>query len=151
MASKRWYRIVPLVGLVLILAAGVAVVSAHGGSVNPGVIHTCVNTASGEFKVVDASAVCKNGQSPLDWNAVGPQGPQGDQGPIGPAGADGAPGISAYEVVVAKLPAAGNNGTNPKTHQALTQTTRGRSKLRTMRQMEIGTCKSMQSALLWVS
>ena len=95
-------RALPAKGVLLLSAVaaifGVAtVVSAHSGPSSTGTIHSCVNTSSGEIKIVAADAVCSNGRQPLDWNAAGqtgPQGPAGATGPEGPAGETGPQGPS---------------------------------------------------------
>ncbi|PKB64170.1 MAG: hypothetical protein BZY80_03470 [SAR202 cluster bacterium Io17-Chloro-G2] len=64
--------------LVALLAMAVASqVSAHVGAPASGVIHSCVNQASGELKIQSATEDCKKNQSPLDWNIQGPPGPSG--------------------------------------------------------------------------
>ena len=55
-------------------------------------IYACVNNASGETKMVAQNATCKNNESLVVWNVVGPQGPIGPQGPAGPAGPTGPAG-----------------------------------------------------------
>jgi Collagen triple helix repeat (20 copies) len=58
-------------------------------------LYACVNNSSGEIKLVAQNAACKNNETLVVWNVVGPQGPigpQGPQGPAGPAGATGATG-----------------------------------------------------------
>ena len=60
-------------------------------------IFACVNNSSGEIKLVAQSATCKNNETLVVWNVVGPQGPIGPVGPQGPAGPIGpaGPGILA--------------------------------------------------------
>jgi hypothetical protein len=36
-----------------------------------GVVHSCVNTHSGELKIVNAGDDCKNGWTALNWNVGG--------------------------------------------------------------------------------
>ena len=69
--------------ILLVLSAGVVTatqLSAHLAPVVAGVIHSCVNNASGEINIVDANENCKGNRSPLDWNDVGPEGPAGADG-----------------------------------------------------------------------
>lgn len=54
------------------------------------VINTCVNN-KGDIRIAPASG-CRNNESPLSWNQVGPVGPQGPAGPMGPPGATGSTG-----------------------------------------------------------
>src|SRR5882672_6455215 len=49
-------------------------------------IYACVNNSSGEIKLVAQNATCKNNETLVVWNVVGPQGPIGPAGPAGPAG-----------------------------------------------------------------
>lgn len=53
-------------GLFLGLTAPAAY--AHGGDAAK--IHACVNNHSGEIKIVDANAVCKHHETPLDWDVA---------------------------------------------------------------------------------
>ena len=84
-----------LVAILVVVGGGVAL--AHGGPVNLGVIHACLNNG-GQLTIVGASDTCPGSQTSLDWNAEGPtgpqgsQGPQGNQGPVGPTGPQGPQG-----------------------------------------------------------
>jgi hypothetical protein len=80
-----------LVLMGLLGASLTALISAHGG--DSGIIHSCVNEASGTIKIVDANDSCHYNWDSLDWNMSGPQGVPGDAGP------QGEPGMSGYEVV----------------------------------------------------
>ncbi len=42
-----------------------------------GTIRACVTTNSGAIKIVGASESCKNNETLLEWNIMGPQGPAG--------------------------------------------------------------------------
>src|SRR5438270_7800995 len=55
-------------------------------------IYACVNNASGETKLVAQNATCKNNETLVVWNVVGPPGPIGPQGPAGPTGPAGPAG-----------------------------------------------------------
>jgi hypothetical protein len=72
-------------------------------------IHACVNNTSGNVRILAANAVCRNNESPIDWNIQGPAGPQGEPGPTGEQGPPGAngEGISAYAHVVVDRDATG--------------------------------------------
>jgi len=61
-----------LLGLVFFVALAVVTpaVYTHGG--DPTLIHSCVNKSSGEIKIVDANATCKNNETALDWPATSP-------------------------------------------------------------------------------
>jgi hypothetical protein len=69
-------------------AAGAAIAGPVGSD---GIIHGCYDSG-GNVKVVDASASCPKGYTPLNWSVTGPQGPQGATGPAGATGATGAQG-----------------------------------------------------------
>lgn len=67
-----------LVGAAIILS--VAAVSALGSIPDgDGVVHGCYKTASGQLRVIDndAGQGCKDGETSLVWNQVGPTGPTG--------------------------------------------------------------------------
>lgn len=49
----------------LALAGVTPAVYAHGG--DPTLIHACVNKSSGEVKIVDANASCKQHETAVDW------------------------------------------------------------------------------------
>jgi hypothetical protein len=60
-----------------------------------GQIFACVNTSSGEIKLVAQNTTCNGNATLVVWNVAGPQGmigPAGPQGPSGPAGPTGAQG-----------------------------------------------------------
>jgi Collagen triple helix repeat (20 copies) len=55
-------------------------------------IFACVNNGNGDVRLVGQNAICKNNETLVVWNVVGPQGPIGPQGPAGPVGATGPAG-----------------------------------------------------------
>lgn len=55
---------------VLALAVVTPAVYMHGGDST--LIHACVNKSSGEIKIVNATASCKNNETALDWPATLP-------------------------------------------------------------------------------
>src|ERR1051326_35150 len=73
-----------------------------------GQIYACVNNNSGEVKLVGQNTTCKNNETLVVWNIVGPQGLIGPAGAAGPqrpprpARAAGAQGATA----AARAPAA---------------------------------------------
>lgn len=85
----------------LVAAGGVAIAV----SSEPSTISACVNTRSGDVRIIDPAQTCNTVyETPLVWNQqgvagqagpqgvpgpAGPQGPAGETGPQGPAGADG--------------------------------------------------------------
>jgi parallel beta-helix repeat protein len=50
------------------------------------VLYACVNTSSGEVKLVSPGTACHNNWTLVMWNVTGSQGPAGPVGPTGPAG-----------------------------------------------------------------
>jgi len=64
----------------LVLSAATAAEAQAGG-----VIHACVNQ-NGLIRIVSSGDVCRNNETPVQWNVKGPVGPQGPAGPPGPAG-----------------------------------------------------------------
>jgi hypothetical protein len=54
------------------ILTGAGIASAHGGDTSQ--IHSCV-TRNGLLRVVEATAQCPKGETPLDWNIQGPPGP----------------------------------------------------------------------------
>lgn len=67
------------------LAGGTSTVSAHGG--DGGLVHSCVKNSA--IRIISPTDTCKVGETPLDWNIIGPKGPPGPQGPVGPQGETG--------------------------------------------------------------
>ena len=55
-------------------------------------VHACVNTTSGEIRIVSNADSCAEGETHLEWNIMGIQGPQGEGGPAGPMGPAGPTG-----------------------------------------------------------
>ena len=55
------------------------------------VIHGCVDK-KGKVRIVDNLSECKEEETPIYWNVVGPQGEPGPQGPGGPQGEPGPQG-----------------------------------------------------------
>lgn len=85
-----------------------ATFAATAVAANTGVINACVNSASGELKIVGPTDVCKNGETPLTWNQEGPAGPQGVPGTNGTNGANG---VSGYVRVAWVAIPIGTSGT----------------------------------------
>jgi len=71
---------------------GVGVTSASGDDV----FHACFKDVSTKVRassiLVNATPVCKSGETPRTWDQSGPGGAQGAEGPQGPAGAPGSSG-----------------------------------------------------------
>ncbi len=101
---KHWLLVT---ALVLIAASGAAVAYAADSNT----VYACVHSVNGNARVVGAAAFgakqadCRQNETAVTWNIVGPQGPQGAQGqlgpagPTGPAGPPGSPGVSGYEII----------------------------------------------------
>jgi hypothetical protein len=75
------------------LGAGVMTVTADQDA---STLHGCVDSKSGQVRIVDDAALCNaKKETAVAWNVQGPAGPQGPQGPQGepgPMGATGAQG-----------------------------------------------------------
>jgi hypothetical protein len=76
-------------GLVVLLLA--FVVGVAYALTDDGVIHACVKD-NGQVRIVNAASDCKNQETHIQWNIVGPQGPKGDTGDTGPQGPQGVAG-----------------------------------------------------------
>lgn len=68
-----------------------------------GAIRACIAN-SGVLRIVGATETCKTGETPIVWNAAGPQGPAGAAGPGGPAGPAGPVGPQGPEGPAAQIP-----------------------------------------------
>jgi len=89
---RRWQMAAgALVGVAALAVGGMALATIPGGS---GVIHGCYNDVNGGLRVVDDGTTCKDRETAIQWNQLGPQGPQGLPGPAGPAGPPGASGLA---------------------------------------------------------
>lgn len=85
--TRRRLLAVSIATLIAVVAAGTTYATTGGLSGVPdegGVFHACVNNASGEVKLVVATASCATGSTAVSWNQAG------QQGPPGPPGASGA-------------------------------------------------------------
>ena len=70
----------------LLSVSGPSVVIAQGTTQ----IHGCVK--NGNLRIIGPTESCKQNETPLAWNIVGPSGPPGPQGPAGIPGPQGGPG-----------------------------------------------------------
>lgn len=80
------------VTLVALVVAGLATYS-WAASADGTTINACLNN-DGKLRLVPALSACKNSESPLSWNTVGPVGPQGSAGLQGLAGLQGPAGLA---------------------------------------------------------
>ena len=78
--KQSWPAVALILALALLALFSATMASAHDGSISPGVVHTCVNSSSGEIKLVEAGENCKKNSDPVDWDIVGPKGDTGDAG-----------------------------------------------------------------------
>ena len=51
--------------------------------------YACKNNSDGTIKIVAEAATCKNNETKISWNQVGPEGPIGPQGLQGQMGSAG--------------------------------------------------------------
>jgi hypothetical protein len=77
-ASRSGFTIVLAFVFGFLGSQAATIVSARGGDGN--VINACVNSSSGEIKVVAANAACRKGEYHVDWNTGGGQNPGGITG-----------------------------------------------------------------------
>lgn len=54
--------------------------------------YACVNKSSGTIHMVEKGGGCKNNETLIEWNNVGPEEPRGPEGPRGPKDEKGDPG-----------------------------------------------------------
>src|SRR5439155_22012444 len=87
--------------IVIVSAAAIAGMALGGAAFavasSPGdaVIYSCYSQAKGTWRPIDYPAQkCKDGETLLSWNRVGPTGPTGSTGPSGPSGPAGSTGPS---------------------------------------------------------
>lgn len=85
--------------VVAVVAAVFTLVLTSVGTVwathSTGLIDACAHNTTGALRLVDDPNDCKHAETPVHWNADGPQGPQGVPGPQGPEGPQGPPGSGA--------------------------------------------------------
>jgi hypothetical protein len=91
-----------VVGLMVaaLLVATAGFVAAQSSTVISG----CYHNSTKVLRILPTSSCDPKNETPLSWNAVGPEGPQGPQGPQGETGATGPPGPAgtsdAYFIIV---------------------------------------------------
>jgi hypothetical protein len=88
-------------GLVLLFAAPIAAQDTA--------VYACVSKEGG-VRLVTANERCRNHETRVRWNIVGPQGPQGPAGPQGPTGAQGPQGPAGAQGPAGPQGAAGPQG-----------------------------------------
>jgi hypothetical protein len=82
-----------LVGVALLSALAVRVVSAATATPTPTTYYACINLAGGgHIAMTTADGTCHASETKISWNQTGPEGPAGAQGPAGPAGLTGPQG-----------------------------------------------------------
>lgn len=79
-------------GLALAAVSTGGVALAHGDDASQ--VHACVTQKSGNVRVIEPEAPCRDSEAALDWAIEGVPGPAGPQGPAGPAGPQGPAGPS---------------------------------------------------------
>jgi hypothetical protein len=84
-------RVGLFVGALALVATGAAIgVTSNAYTDANGVYKGCVDKSSGILRVLTPTGqTCRNSETAIDWNQVGPQGPQGIQGIQGPKGDKG--------------------------------------------------------------
>src|SRR5262245_20483733 len=67
--SKRLLAALMLASVLLVVLLSVPrVTRAHGGDTT--LIHSCVNAANGDIRIIGANDTCRANQNPLDWPSV---------------------------------------------------------------------------------
>jgi hypothetical protein len=80
MVTGKW----PLLGIaaiVIVALAGALVttqIGAHGG--DPDLLHSCINNASGEVKIIGPNDACQKNWTAVDWSTSGAPGEAGPAG-----------------------------------------------------------------------
>ena len=99
-------------GMVVALVAALIATTSIGlaSAAATGVIDACVNSSSGELKIVGAGETCKNNWIKLQWNAQGLPGATGATGATGLTGATGATGQSGSQGPTGPMGASGATG-----------------------------------------
>jgi hypothetical protein len=84
-------------------------------------VQVCMNSGSGEIRVVAAATQCRRNEASFAWNLVGPMGPAGPagsvgaigaMGPIGPRGMQGIPGADGAPGAIGATGLTGPQGLN---------------------------------------
>ena len=70
-----------------------ATAAAHGGNIDPNVIHACVQQSSNQVRIVGVNGSCTNTEIPAHWGIIGPKGAQGEKGDQGIQGIQGIQGV----------------------------------------------------------
>ena len=70
-----------------------ATAAAHGGNIDPNVIHACVQQSSNQVRIVGVNGSCTNSEIPAHWGIIGPKGAQGEKGDQGIQGIQGIQGV----------------------------------------------------------
>jgi hypothetical protein len=92
----RLSTVVAATAALCVAMAGIGYAAIPDGT---GEIHGCYNKVNGQLRVIDTDGECKQPESAISWNRVGPQGPQGPQGLQGPEGAQGPAGPASLPKV----------------------------------------------------
>lgn len=87
---RRYVPIALSLAIAIILSAGGTVLAQT--AVNT--IYACSSNRDGTLRTVTEGTACKSGETPIQWNVVGPAGPKGEPGEAGPAGAAGEAGAA---------------------------------------------------------
>src|SRR2546426_3447940 len=86
--KSRFAIAVVLVGVVVAAAATYAFARGQDEQT----FYGCVANADGKVRIVPVAGSCKNGESAISWNSVGPTGQSGQNGQNGRDGRDGVQG-----------------------------------------------------------
>src|SRR6266536_1535165 len=101
-------RKVGVAAAILIVAVAGASTYAWARGQDAATIYGCVASADGKLRIVPTAGACKNGESELSWNSVGPMGPAGRDGRDGVQGPPGASAGGLSQTLTATMTVTGH-------------------------------------------
>jgi hypothetical protein len=107
--KKRTILIFTSIIVLIFSAAGVYAATTQSSNTNT--IYACQTKGDNLLRVVDANTACKNNETVLSWNVIGPKGDKGDTGAAGPKGDTGAVGATGSQGPKGDTGATGVTGT----------------------------------------
>jgi hypothetical protein len=106
--KKRTILIFTSIIVLIFSAAGVYAATTE--SINTTTIYACQTNQTGMLHVVDVNTACKNNETKLFWNVIGPKGDKGDPGVQGPKGDTGIAGATGLQGPKGDIGATGVTG-----------------------------------------
>ncbi len=96
--------------LLLVMGTIVSMICALTTPTLADTINSCYHKSTGALRIVSTATDCKNNETFLSWNSVGPQGATGPAGPAGPQGATGPAGPAGPQGATGPAGPAGPQG-----------------------------------------